>query len=119
MNITFSSGSLPQTKAFEQHKAENERLSRVKEAHFERFREIMPDGKLDSEALDTLRQLEKISLSFNKKLQFIIDQKSEQVMVKVIDANTDKVIKILPPKELQRLSSRIKEDIGFLFDETV
>jgi flagellar protein FlaG len=119
MNITFSSGNLPQTKAIEQQKAENDRLSRVKEATFERFRAAMPDGKIDSAALETIRQLEKISLSFNKKLQFVVDQKSEQVMVKVIDANTDKVIKILPPKELQRLNSRIKEDIGFLFDETV
>jgi flagellar protein FlaG len=37
----------------------------------------------------------------------------------VIDPETDKVIKILPPEELQRLHSRIQETIGFFFDERV
>jgi flagellar protein FlaG len=65
------------------------------------------------------RNLEQISLSFNRRLQFVVDHKSNEVTVKVIDKTTDKVIKVLPPEELQRLHSRIEETIGFLFDETV
>jgi flagellar protein FlaG len=63
--------------------------------------------------------LEHISLTFNKKLKFVVDHDSQEVIVKVIDSQTDKVIKELPPEELQRLHDRIKETLGFLFDERV
>jgi flagellar protein FlaG len=49
----------------------------------------------------------------------VVDHDSQEVIVKVIDSQTDKVIKVLPPEELQRLHDRIKETIGFLFDERV
>jgi flagellar protein FlaG len=61
----------------------------------------------------------KVSQTFNKKLQFIVDQQSNEVIVKVIDKTTDKVIKVLPPEELQRLHRKLKEAIGFLFNEQV
>jgi len=63
--------------------------------------------------------LERISLVFDRKLQFVVDHSSNQVTVKVIDKETDKVIKVLPPEELQRLHSSIRETIGFLFDRMV
>ena len=63
--------------------------------------------------------LERISLVFNRKLQFVVDQRSNEVTVKVIDKETDKVIKELPPEELQRLHNNLKETLGFLFDERV
>jgi len=66
-----------------------------------------------------MADLEKVSLAFNRRLQFVVDQGSNQVIIKVIDKETDKVIKELPPEELQRLHSNIKEAIGLLFDETV
>jgi flagellar protein FlaG len=69
--------------------------------------------------LNITRDLEQISLSFNRKLQFVVDHESNEISVKVIDRATDKVIKVLPPEELQRLHSRIEETIGFLFDKTV
>ena len=60
-----------------------------------------------------------ISQTFNKKLQFVVDQQSHEVTVKVIDKTTDKVIKVLPPEELQRLHRKLQEAIGFLFNEEV
>ena len=63
--------------------------------------------------------LEQISLVFDKKLKFVVDHSSNEVTVKVIDRETDKVIKELPPEELQRLHNDLKETIGFLFDERV
>ncbi len=58
-------------------------------------------------------------LVFNRKLQFVVDHNSHEVIVKVIDKDTDKVIKVLPPEELQRMHSDLRESIGFLFDELV
>ena len=64
-------------------------------------------------------ELERISHTFNKKLKYVVDHESNEVLVKVIDTETDKVIKILPPEELQRLHRRIEETLGFLFDQMV
>ena len=63
--------------------------------------------------------LAKVSLVFNKRLQFVVDHQSHEIIVKVIDKETDKVIKVLPPEELQRLHNKLKETIGFLFDQQV
>jgi len=67
----------------------------------------------------TTADLEQISLAFDRRLKFVIDHDSRQITVKVIDNETDKVIKVLPPEELQRLHSRIRETIGNLFDRTI
>ncbi|MDR2900903.1 MAG: flagellar protein FlaG [Treponema sp.] len=64
-------------------------------------------------------ELEKLSSSLNRKLKFIVDHESYDVTVKVIDPETDKVIKELPPEELQRIQLKLKETLGFLFDEEV
>jgi flagellar protein FlaG len=73
----------------------------------------------DSNLKEEIANLERISLAFNKKLQFVIDYSSKEVTVNVIDPDTDKVIKVLPPEELRRLHNKIEEAIGFLFDEKV
>ena len=62
-------------------------------------------------------ELEQISLAFDRRLKFVIDNDSREIIIKVIDNETDKVIKELPPEELRRLHDRISETIGFLFDE--
>jgi flagellar protein FlaG len=67
----------------------------------------------------TAADLQQIGQVFNKKLQFVVDHHSQQVIVKVIDKETDKVIKELPPEELQRLHKNLKEAVGLLFDELV
>ena len=90
-------------------------------AAIDQFEAAMPGGR-KSQAQDlqkTAADLETISLTFNRRLKFEIDQESREILIKVIDNETDKVIKVLPPEELQRLHSRIRETIGFLFDKLV
>ena len=60
--------------------------------------------------------LEQTFRLFNKRLKFSVNEEIERVVVKVVDASTDKVIKEIPPAEIQRLIARIKETIGLLFD---
>ena len=75
--------------------------------------------KVKTQVIDSsqTRDLERIGNAFNKKLQFVIDHDSNEVLVKVIDKDTDKVIKVIPPEELQRLHKNLKEAIGLLFNE--
>jgi len=80
----------------------------------------LPGNNKDSQHIHrVVADLEQVSQTFNKKLQFVVDHQSNEVIVKVIDKTTDKVIKVLPPEELQRLHRRLKEAIGFLFNEEV
>ncbi|MCL2472602.1 MAG: flagellar protein FlaG [Treponema sp.] len=77
-------------------------------------------GKSQTQDLkETTSELERISLAFNRRLKYVIDQESKEIRIKVIDNETDKVIKVLPPEELQRLHSRIRETLGFLFDRVI
>lgn len=65
------------------------------------------------------RELREVTRAFNKRLSFSYNEDLEQMVVKVIDRETDTVIKELPPSELQRVHLRIREAIGLLLDESV
>lgn len=57
--------------------------------------------------------------AYNKKLEFSVNEELDQVVVKVIDSTTDKVIREIPPEELQRLQVKIREAVGLLFDQMI
>jgi flagellar protein FlaG len=98
--------------------------SEARSAARERFRQSLPGDRFPQEKASVdigpaVADLERVTLAFNRRLKFEVDHESHEVTVKVIDSETDKVIKVLPPEELQRLHDNIKETIGFLFDERV
>lgn len=66
------------------------------------------------------KELAETAKAMNRRLEFKVDEStSGQVVVKVIDGNTDKVIKELPPEELQNLHKRLKEAFGVLLDQVI
>jgi flagellar protein FlaG len=83
----------------------------------EQKRDLLNEAKIDAERY--LQDILNISQLFNRRLKFRIDSETEQVIVKVIDGETDKVIKEIPPQELQRLYRRMKEAIGLIIDEKI
>jgi flagellar protein FlaG len=52
------------------------------------------------------------------ELSFSVDQSSDQIVVRVTDANTGKVIRQIPSEEMLRLSRNIKEMIGLFYDHS-
>jgi len=66
-----------------------------------------------------LDRLEKTYLAFNRRLKFYLNEEIDRVVVKVIDAETDKVIKEIPPQEIQDLVARIQQAIGVMVDEMI
>ena len=77
--------------------------------------QLTTDSRVDSEKY--LKDILKMTELYNKKLKYSIDRELEQVIVKVVNSETDKVIKEIPPEELQRLYSSMKEALGQLIDE--
>jgi flagellar protein FlaG len=65
------------------------------------------------------KTLEKTFLVFNRRIQLSVNDQINQVIIKVVDAETDKVIKEIPAEEIQHLIARIKETIGLLVDEKI
>jgi flagellar protein FlaG len=63
--------------------------------------------------------LQATGLTFDSRLEFVLDQESREITVKVVDNRTDEVIRVLPPEELQRLHSKIRETSGSLFNREV
>ncbi|UTC61554.1 flagellar protein FlaG [Treponema sp. OMZ 788] len=72
-----------------------------------------------NEISKTVAQIQKLCEICDRKLQFRVNKETNRIVVKVIDANTDKVIREIPSEEIQRLQARILETVGLLFDETI
>jgi flagellar protein FlaG len=54
---------------------------------------------------------------FKSRLDFRVDEETNRIVVKVIDTETDKVIKEIPPEQLIKLAAKIQKMIGLLVDE--
>ena len=64
-------------------------------------------------------QMNELTRAMNHRLSFSIDDETHDVIVKVIDEQTDKVIRELPPAELQKLHRSIKEAVGLLINKLI
>ena len=78
----------------------------------------MAEGDKSSPDMEnTLRSLEQVGVLLNRRLSFSLNQKLDSVVVKVIDTNTDKVVREVPPAEVQRVYERLREVVGQLLDK--
>jgi flagellar protein FlaG len=66
-----------------------------------------------------MKEVLKIPSTLNRKLSYSVNKELNQVVVKVIDAETDKVIRVIPSEALLKLHIRMKEVIGIIFDEEI
>ena len=64
-------------------------------------------------------QMNDLAKAMNHRLSFTMDYETHDIIVKVVDAETDKVIRELPPAELQKLHRSIKEAVGLLIDKMI
>lgn len=63
-----------------------------------------------------LQKLQKTANIFNKKLSFSVHQSSKRVVVRVIDAETNQVIRQIPAPEILTLIEEIQKMIGVFID---
>ena len=75
------------------------------------------EPKRRAEIINAVADIERVTLAFNKKLKFHVDFHTKDVIINVIDTDSGKVIKVLPPEELRRLHTKLKEAIGNLVNE--
>jgi flagellar protein FlaG len=66
-----------------------------------------------------LLNLEKAITQFNRRFKIYADNNINRIIIKVIDRETDKVIREIPPEEIQHLLTKINEMVGLLVDKTI
>ncbi len=93
------------------------RQRQKRDAALEKGKERRKLSKLQTEQY--LKEILHITSIFDRELRFSVNKELDQVVVKVIDSTTDKVIKEIPPEDIIRLHSRMKEVIGLLFDKKI
>ncbi len=55
----------------------------------------------------------------NFKLNFSIDSETKTVVVRILDADTGKVVQEIPPAEILEMAKEIEKLTGILFNENV
>ena len=70
-------------------------------------------------ANEALKRLERVIPTLSQRVEYQFNKDLGQVIVKIIDRNTDTLIKELPPAEFQRMHLAIREAIGQLIDKKV
>jgi flagellar protein FlaG len=127
MQVAVTGNNQAFTSASQQVSGGSSQRARVRTAE-QRFAAVraftasLPGARENGEVHDleaVANDLERISSAMNKKLRFSVDHESYEIIVKVVDPETDKVVKVLPPEELRRLHHKIKEAIGVIFNELI
>lgn len=54
-----------------------------------------------------------------RSLNFSVDESTEKVVVKVVDLETEEVVRQIPSEETLKLAEYLEGMVGILFDETV
>lgn len=83
---------------------------------------IGDDAKNDGDLHKLQDALEKINKSLKLKniaLNYSIDEKTKDIVIKVVEKDSQKVIRQIPPDDVLRLRGRIKELLGVIFDENI
>lgn len=65
------------------------------------------------------QELQRIANSMGRKLRFNVNEELGQVVVKIVDPSTDKVLREIPSVDMQELRIMMRQTIGVLVDETV
>lgn len=70
-------------------------------------------SKMEPDKLQNMVQITNKLISLSSyHLQFRIDEESERLQVKLIDNETNEIIREIPPDQMLSLSARIKEILG-------
>lgn len=89
---------------------------------------ISPTGNevaenLEKSAADikkSAQQLQRLSdMVMGRKLRFNVNNELGSVVVKIVDSNTNQVIKEIPSADMQKIKINIRKAIGIIFDDVI
>jgi flagellar protein FlaG len=63
-------------------------------------------------------ELNNLVRDLHRELQFSVDDKSGDTVIKVVDSETDEVVRQIPSEEVVRLRQRLQEVAGVIFQDS-
>ena len=64
---------------------------------------------------EVVSELNNLVRDLHRELQFSIDDKSGETVIKVVDSKTDEVVRQIPSEEVVRLRQRLEDAAGAIF----
>jgi flagellar protein FlaG len=103
----------------------NEGLKRVKDelAEEKKLASVPTEKTAKEEAenedklTEKIAQLNDYSQKINREIQFSVDEGTDRTVVKVIDSETDKVIRQIPSEEVLKIAESLENFSGMLLQE--
>lgn len=84
----------------------------------QREQEKQPEQKLSDVSLDkALQEMNKSLILLNERLEFNIHEASNRIVVRVVDKETDEVVKEIPPEKFLDMAVKLRELVGVLVDQ--
>ncbi len=122
MNIKNVSPNFPNTTSYKNHEnLKNEQIIRLKESinaeNSSNQTTLLRDTDKTKNTIEKIAdEMNKMVKVFNRKLDFVVHDDTQRMMVKVVDTENDKVIREIPPEELLDLVARMQETFSFFID---
>ncbi len=82
-------------------------------------KQATPASPSESEVRGAVKDLNTAVQNSQRAIQFSVDDESGNVIIKVVDAETDEIIRQIPPEEVVRLAKRMEESVGGLLHTEV
>lgn len=105
------SSNIPAVKDAKTKEGENRPLSQLSD--FER--NTLPIS--EKVVIDAIEKANKAISGANRKFEFSIHEKTKEIMVKVIDSDTNQVIREIPPEKILDMVAKMWEMVGLIVDE--
>lgn len=93
------------------HVIENKNISQITD--YEK-KELPVSDKL---VIDAIEKANRAISGGSRKFEFSIHEKTKQIMVKVIDAETNEIVREIPPEKTLDMVARMWEMAGIIVDE--
>jgi flagellar protein FlaG len=75
------------------------------------------DPNYDKMIREAVEKVNKVLTSDNRRFEISVHEKTKDILIKVIDTNTNETIKEIPPKKIVDLVVNLCEMAGIIFDE--
>lgn len=108
---------LPVQKAGSSKVAKHEQETKVKNIGSNNEFDKSKNVSLDIQS--TIEQVREFAKTFTPKLSFSVDPKSKESIIFVTEKETGKIIRQIPPEEMQKMTERLNEIVGILYNRRV
>ncbi len=71
----------------------------------------------DAELESAVTEMNSVAQNLQRDLLFSVDEKSGGTFVKVVDKETEEVVREIPSKEIREIKARLEEVAGMIFQE--